>query len=179
MNLETTYSESELISLIIANNKVGFDYLYANYAAALLFCIKKIIVDDHSAEDILHDSFVNIWTKITSYNPDKSSFYTWMHTIAKNRAVDFTRGSVHKMKIRTLGNEDCIDKDAHSTEQKTNKIGLNKFVTKLPKDHKDLICLVYYSGHTIKEISVNLKMPEGTVKTRLRNAISTLRKEFE
>ena len=40
MTLETTYSERELVCLIIANDKKGLDYLYANYAGALLFCIK-------------------------------------------------------------------------------------------------------------------------------------------
>ena len=102
MKLETTYSESELISLIIANDKAGFDYLYARYAMALFICIKKIIPDDHTAEDLLHHSFVNIWTKINSYNPDRSSLYTWMHTITKNKAIDFMQYRVHKVKTKKL-----------------------------------------------------------------------------
>ena len=177
MSVETTYSESELISLILANNKAAFDHLYTRYAAALRYCITYFIADDHAAEHILHDSFVNIWTTIRLYNPDKSSFYTWIHTIAKNNAINSQCSTIHKTKITTVGNEGCMETCQYALPQ-TGKTALNKVATKLPRDPKELVHLVYCSGHSIKEISSNLNMPESTVKTRLRDAIKNLRKEF-
>lgn len=87
--------------------------------------------------------------------------------------------NLQKLKITTLADEDRIDKQTCCAKQKTNKIGLNTLVTKLPESHKELVYLAYYSRHTMEEISVNLNMPESIVKTRLRSAINILRKEFE
>src|SRR5271156_5745929 len=105
MNFPVTYSESELIILIKQNDKKGFDFLYANYAAALSFTIGKIITDKHTAEDILQEVFINIWININQYDVSKGHFYTWMRNIAINKCKDFLRCSIHNMRKRASGNE--------------------------------------------------------------------------
>ena len=173
--LETAYLEGELIRLIRTNNKAGFDYLYANYAAALLCCIQRIIHGDCVAEKILHDSFVAIWTTINTYDPGKMSFYMWMHGIANNKATDFMHGRGHEIKS-TPGKADTVNADRSGAE--TSRTWINKPVTVLPEDHKELICLVYHSRLSIKEFSGNSNMAESDVKTRLRRAMNALKKEF-
>ncbi len=174
--LETAYLEGELIRLIRTNNKAGFDYLYANYAAALLCCIQRIIHGDCVAEKILHDSFVAIWTTINTYDPGKMSFYMWMHGIANKKATDFIRCHGSKMKTGP-GNEGSIVPGRYK-DKNTSELRLNKAINKLPEDHKELICLVYHSRLSIKEFSGNSNMAESDVKTRLRRAMNALKKEF-
>ena len=179
MNVAVPCSDVELVNKIKANDKAVFDYLYGNYAAVLMYTINKIVNDSQIAEDLLQEVFVSIWTKIDQYDACKSGLYTWMNTIARNKAIDFMRGSAQNMRKRTVDLDASGANVSHTNmEQKTDKLGLNNLVTQLPNDHKQLICLAYYSGHTIKEIAAHLCIPMGTVKTRLRSAIGLLRKEF-
>ncbi len=174
----TSYSETELIALIRQNNKTGFDYLYQHYAAALSYTISKIIPDEHTAEDILQEVFVNIWSNINQYDPSKGRLYTWMRNIAVNKCRDFLRCSVHNMRKRVSGNENVMDGDSFSTELKTDRIGLNQLVANLHADHQKLICMAYYKGNTFEEIANILNIPIGTVKSRMRRALGLIRNEF-
>ena len=171
MSITATYSETELIRLINANNKNGFDYLYKNYAGAISYVISKIITDEHTAEDILQEVFINIWTNIHQYDPAKGRFYTWMRNIAINKCKDFLRCSLHNMRKRVGGNQMDINSKIFNTEQKTDRIGLNQLVSKLQADHQKVICLAYYYGHTFEEIAEKLNLPLGTVKSRMRRLL--------
>lgn len=178
MEATTTYTDRELVYLIKQENKKAFDYLYTRYSNILLFVIKKVIADEHIAEDILQDTFVNIWRGIAQFDPQRACLYTWMRNVAKNRAIDFTRGSVYNMRARTNDGEMVLKQLNAFAEQKTDKIGLSQLVTQLPARHSTLIQLFYFGGHSAKEIALYLNLPLGTIKTRLRSAISALRKDF-
>ena len=101
-----------------------------------------------------------------------------MTRIAKNKSIDFLRRKIHIMRGRTISNENGIEILQCTTEQKTDKIGLRCLVAKLSKEHSCTIDLIYYKGYTLVEVSDNLSMPFGTIKTRLRRAIGSLRREF-
>ena len=176
--IRTDYSDSELKSLIKFNDKRVFCHLFNNYGWALLSCIRELINDDHIAEDILQDVFVKIWTKIEYYDSEKACLYTWMRRIAENTSIDYLRGGINNRSNRTNDNKDSIKNIPHCTEQKTEKIGLNQLIDKLPESHKFIICMVYYGGYTFKEIAEIMGIPLGTVKTRSRSALTSLRKEF-
>ena len=178
MDITLLPSENELVSLIKENSKPGFDYLYRNYGAALSVVIGKIITDRHTAEDILQETFVNIWANIDKYDPEKGRLYTWMRNIAVNKCRDFLRCALHTMRSRTTGNEAQISTTLHKTEQKTDRIGVNQLIAQLPADHQAVICMAYYNGHTLQEISGKLNTPIGTVKSRMRKAISILKADF-
>ncbi len=169
------YSENELVSFIKQNDRQAFSYLYEHYAGALMYVVSRYTGDTHFLEDLLQDVFVKIWTKIDQYDPEKSSFYTWMRTIAKNRAIDFIKCSAH-MNSKTTSEQTLETQKI--AEHKTDKIGLNHLVSQLPETHRAVVYLVYYNGHTLGEASTYLNIPTGTIKTRLRSALASLRKDF-
>ena len=170
------YSESDLVFYIKQNNKDAFCYLYDHYAGALMYTVSRYVADVHTSEDLLQDIFVKIWTKIDQYDPGKSSFYTWMRAIAKNSAIDFLKCSANTKNRNTT--DDRILETTQTVEQKTDKIGLNQLLFQLPLSHRSVVCLVYYDGHTLDEASKHLNIPIGTVKSRLRSALTSLRRDF-
>ncbi len=176
MKSNCKYSEKDLVTFIKQNDKEAFSYLYEHYAGSLMYVVGKYVDDPYSLEDLLQDIFVKIWTKIDQYDPEKSSLYTWMRTVAKNRALDFLKCSANVMNAKTT-NDPTLER-RHIAEQKTDKIGLNQLVSKLPEQHRSIVYLVYYNGHTLDETSKYLNIPMGTIKTRLRNALAILRKDF-
>jgi RNA polymerase sigma factor (sigma-70 family) len=178
MRAADSYTEQELIAMIRQNDKRGFDYLYMHYAAALSFVIGKIITDEHTAEDLLQEVFINIWANIHQYDASKSRLYTWMRNIATNKCLDFLRSSLHNMRKRASGNETDISTHNFKTEQKTDHIGVSQIVANLKSDHQSVIWMAYYRGHTLEEISNKLHLPIGTVKSRMRRALGIIRSEF-
>lgn len=175
-----TYNEDELVGLLKKQSREGFNYLYQQYSAVLYGVINKVVYDEHIAQDVLQEVFVKIWNNIDSYNPQKGRIYTWMLNIARNAAIDKLRskGEIMKGKIHT--GEDVVNNVSKGmkTEQMTDAIGLRKVVSGLRPEYESLIDMAYYKGYTMDEISKEMEIPLGTVKTRMRAAIQQLRGVF-
>jgi RNA polymerase sigma factor (sigma-70 family) len=175
-----TYTEGELINLLLQKNRQGFDYLYRQYSGALYGIVCKVITDEQTAHDVLQEVFVKIWNNIDKFDPAKGRLYTWMLNLARNSAIDKLRskGEIMKGKIHT--GEDIVYKQAGNlkTEQQTDAIGLRGIVATLKPEHQSIIELAYFKGYTLDEISKTLDVPLGTVKTRMRKALSLLREKY-
>jgi RNA polymerase sigma-70 factor, ECF subfamily len=178
--VELIYSEEELVALLRQQNREAFNYLYSNYSSVLYGVIRKMLTDEETAQDVLQESFVKIWNNISKYDANKGRIYTWMINICRNTAIDKlrSRGEIMKAKIRTDENiVDTIDSGMR-TEQSTDTIGLANLVADLKPEYQEIVQMAYYSGYTLDEVSKNLELPLGTVKTRMRNAIKILRQKF-
>jgi RNA polymerase sigma factor (sigma-70 family) len=176
LNSKSTYSEQELVQSLSKKDGKAFSYLYDNYSGALFSIINQIIPDRETASDVLQEVFVNIWKKIDSYNPEKGRLFTWMLNISRNASIDKLRSRSYRdgMKNQPLPN-DVNSYANHSVNMITDDHGLRKQVNKLKEEQRVLIELSYFQGFTHEEISKNMGVPLGTVKTRIRNALIQLR----
>lgn len=170
------YSEDELVLLLRRQDAAGFVYLYDNYANALNGVILTIINDHHFAGDILQEVFVKIWRHIDQYDAGKGRLFTWMHNIARNTAIDATRRKEWQRRMKnnvlTEDQDELTDMGVPSGVDPD----LRTSVSVLKEDHKVLVDMSYFQGYTQAEISKMLGIPLGTVKTRLRAALSQLKK---
>ena len=169
-------NEVQLVSSLKQRDKAAFGKLYDNYSGALYGVILRILNNEEEmAQDVLQDSFVKIWNNFESYDSSKGSLFTWMLNIARNTAIDKTR-SLKRNPIQSL------DQNVHLMESSpghlinVDQIGLKETVDKLKPEHKIIIQMAYYGGMTQEEISTELKIPLGTVKTRARAALTELRR---
>lgn len=172
-----TYTQDELIVLIRERNQKAFSYLYDNYSKALFGVINTIVNDQEESEDVLQNTFLKIWNNFASYDESKGRLYTWMLNIARNLAIDSTRSKHEKIKNKIQEPTDSVyHKNNLYTENNSHEnIGLKNIVNNLKEDQKEIIDLAYYEGYTQEEISKKLSLPLGTVKTKVRQALLTLR----
>ena len=136
-----------------------------------------ILQDDASSIDVLQEVFIKIWKQIDQYDPAKGRLFTWMFNIARNAAIDTTRKKEWQNQKRSSSvNEYTFlpDRSPNPAED----TGLRKIVQSLKTEHKVLIELSYFQGYTQEEIAEILKLPLGTVKTRIRAAILQLKKQM-
>jgi RNA polymerase sigma-70 factor (ECF subfamily) len=175
------YDETTLVALLKQKDRQAFSYLYDNYSAVLYGLILKIVGKPEEANDILQEIFLKIWRNMDSYDAEKSRLYTWMLNIARNAAIDFIRSRPFQNSIKNQNIEDSVDSinDLEQTEQNIDRIGLKQMVEKLPNDQQKVIEFVYLNGYTQIETSEALNIPLGTVKTRVRMAIQTLKGIFK
>ncbi len=173
--LQTKYTEAELVMLLKQRQQPAFNYLYDNYSGALFTIILNILNDRELSSDVLQEVFVKIWRQIDSYDETKGRLFTWMMNIARNASIDMLRSKDFKNTQQNRELNEGVYDAGGSTETKTDQIGLRKVVRQLKEEHRVLVELSYFEGYTQDEISKMLNIPLGTVKTRLRTALTQLR----
>lgn len=168
-----------LIQKIQAGDRAAFSIMYDQYSGALFGIVSKIIKEESLAEDVLQDSFIKIWKNIQKFDPTKGSFFTWMLNISRNTAIDKLRKLKNEGKYEIQNADSIVDITVgNQINQNTNQIGLKDLVNKLAPEHRLMVEYIYFNGFTHQEVSDELGIPLGTVKTRIRKALIDLRKVF-
>jgi DNA primase len=170
------------VALLRGKSQAAFTYLYKAYGNVLYGVVSKIISDEGIAEDALQEAFVKIWTHIDQYDAAKGRIYTWMLNIARNTAIDKLRSKGEIMRGKIRGDEESVNTGnaafITTSQQATDTIGIREAVAGLEARYAQIVQLAYFQGYTLDEISNVLTVPLGTVKTRMRHALQSLRKHF-
>lgn len=174
-----TYTETELVLLLQQRQQPAFNYLYDNYSGALHSVIQNIIPDKELCNDVLQEVFIKIWKQIDSYNASKGRLFTWMLNISRNASIDMLRSRQFQNTQQNQELTENVYQSAGSMSINIDQIGLRKVAHQLKEEQRILIELSYFQGYTQEEISKMLQLPLGTVKTRLRKALSELREMIQ
>lgn len=148
--------------------------MYDAYSGALYGVILRIVRSKELAEQALQDTFVKVWRNAASYDSGKGRLFTWLLNIARNTAIDVTRTAQFQQQQKT----ESLDQLVHEPGGESinpDHVGLREIVDRLDDKYRSLITLVYFKGYTQEEIAEETGIPLGTIKTRLRYAISELR----
>ncbi len=170
-------TQEELLPLITKKDDVAFRHVYDMYSKSLYAVISNLIRDREEAEDVLQETFVKIWKNIDSYNEDKGRFYTWIVNIARNASIDKLRSKGYNNSKKNLSADTFVHllDDSNRMSNRIDTIGIREFVNKLKPKCIRIIDLLFFKGYTQQEVSDELEMPLGTVKTQNRNCIRDLR----
>lgn len=173
------YTEKELVDALKQHHNHAYRYLYMHYRGALYNNILQVIPSAEAANDVLQEVFVTIWENIDKYDESKGRLFTWMLRLTRNMAINHTRKKNFKVHSKNEDISNYVSYIEKNSEQAgINHIGLRQQVHKLRPEYKDVLELSYFQGFKQDEIAELLKIPLGTVKTRLRNAIIELRRDF-
>lgn len=164
----------QLIFRVQQSDQAALGELYDAYGGALYGVIIRIVRSRELAEQALQDTFVKVWRNAVSYDPGKGRLFTWLLNIARNTAIDITRttGFQQQQKTESL---DHLVHQAGGDSINPDHLGLRETVHRLDEKYRSLINLVYFKGYTQEEVAEETGIPLGTVKTRLRYAMSELR----
>ena len=176
MGINATYTEFELVTLLKERNNQAYSYLYDHYSGALYNIILQVVSEKDLASDVLQEVFVNIWRKIETYDPTRGRLFTWMLNVARNASIDMIRskGYQNAMKNRELPDYFEVNVAGQTTQINIDHIGLKKVLAGMKEEHRTLIDLAYFKGYTHEEIAEIEEIPLGTVKTRIRSALTLL-----
>lgn len=172
------YSEEDLIALLKSGDESAFSYLYDHYSGALFSIILKIVNSHELGEEVLQEAFVKIWNNFSTYDSSKGRLFTWMLNISRNLAIDTLRSKSYKKQSKIQNSENAVTYASNPINEndRFDSLGIRKQVAFLKEDQRQIIDLAYFEGFTQNEISKKLGIPLGTVKTKMRTAISELKK---
>lgn len=173
-------TEHELVNGLMAGQTSSLEKLYRCYSASLLGIISKIVKQDDVAEDVLQETFLKIWTSIAQYDANKGRLFTWMSRLAKNKAIDHlrSRGEINSQRNEDIDHLYLEINQLHQIQYNPEHIGLKQLMNVLSPAQLLVLDMVYFQGYTQSEAAEELNIPVGTVKTRIRIAIKTLRAFF-
>lgn len=174
---QPSLSQDQVVSLLLGREEVGFNYLYENYSGALYGVILKVVIYEEEANEVMQDVFVKIWNSITQYDNSKGSLYTWMLNIARNSAIDKLKSKAFQNDLKNQTIPDFVNDSKDLSSEQTHCFNeIEKVVDSLKEEYKIIINKAYFGGYTQEEISEELGIPLGTVKTRTRAALLELKK---
>ncbi|MFA6598846.1 MAG: sigma-70 family RNA polymerase sigma factor [Ignavibacteriaceae bacterium] len=180
----TSLTDAEIMKRIANYDSRALETLYNRYSPILYTLIKKIIGEVQVSEEVLIDVFVIIWRKINYYDLKNGDVYTWLITVARNKAIDTVRRS--KKLIPVDYDDDYenfyivprLSPQIDDLDLKTAisiKDNIEKALNKLTDAQKYVLFLGYYEGLTQSEIAQHLRIPSQTVKSKIKFSLSSLR----
>ena len=147
--------------MIFLKNDETFHQLYALHSGGVKrFLTGMVGRNEAVAEELTQDAFLKAWKGLASFSA-KSSLKTWLYSVAVNTARDWLRAHGH----RPMG-ELSTDTPAPLVDNAETR-AVQEALLELDADNRELLMLHYYEDFSLQEISKVLKIPQGTVKTRL------------
>lgn len=163
-------SDVVLVELVASGSEPAFEILYRRHSATVIaFCSRMLNGDVSLAADIADEAFFEVWKSAKNFQ-SKSKPLTWIHSIARNKLVDYLRKNasgkldVDKLQISLEGYQKSSE-EIHGNQ--TFFEDVVRVMEKLSDEHKEIITMAYFQELSIKEIAAELVISENTVKTRM------------
>ena len=178
-----------LLERIAARDDAALAELYDRHHRLAFAIIRRIVQSPSDAEEVLQETFVRVWSRAETYDARLGSPAAWVVRIARNRAIDRVRARQARADVnapvpapddpapaRDLPSHDTPESVLHSTYAARAVRGA---VAALPAAQRTLIEAAFFEGYTHQELAARFGVPLGTVKTRIRSGLVSLRGRLE
>ena len=170
----------DLIAKIARGDQEAFSRLYDQSSPHIYGLVLRMVNQPQIAEEVTMDVYVQVWKQAQSYNLNRGTPMGWLVTLARSRGIDRLRSGrverAHVTSIEEIGgleSEEANPEDQSSGRQRAEIVRTALAI--LPREQRESLMLAYFGGYSQSEISKQLGIPLGTVKTRIRMAMIRLR----
>jgi RNA polymerase sigma-70 factor (ECF subfamily) len=191
--------DAEVVQRMAAGSEAALELIYDRYGPAIFAAAYRLTSDRGTAEEVVQETFLALWNRAETFDAAAGSLAAWLHTIARNRAIDRLRAAGRRPSLVALSSAAKTDEDATqalerlvsggqvvagarppaSPEEAFAAEGLRKAIRSalsgMPDVERTVILLAYQEELSQAEIAERLGWPLGTVKTRTRRALLRLR----
>jgi RNA polymerase sigma-70 factor (ECF subfamily) len=177
--------DSALVERMMAGDESALAALYDRYAGMLYAMLVRILKDTHAAEEVLQDLFLQLWRNAAQFDANRGALPAWLLVIGRNRALSRLRSRNHRevfpgdtegFSIETVPSPGNLEDDATRTQLIERLRGV---MATLPAEQREAVELAYFEGMTQTEIARRTGSPLGTVKSRVRAAMQSLKQFFD
>jgi RNA polymerase sigma-70 factor, ECF subfamily len=173
----STQDDAPLLALVQRGDEYAMASLFDRYSKVVYSVALRVLRDPASAEDVLQEIFMQVWRNPDSFIATRGSLGGWLAVVSRNRSIDALR--------RKRPSEQVDDMQLASPYNLADEAERNSMMEKarsvihlLPTEQRKTLEMAFFDGLTHSEIAEMTGDPLGTVKTRIRSALGTLRKAF-
>ena len=170
--VEDDAEDAALVAAMAAGDRGALAALYERHGSLLLGLALKIVRERREAEDLLHDVFLEAWRSAKDFDPKRGRVRTWLAIRMRSRALDLQKSARVSRNAGDAGLEVVPDESAVQTPDHGR---VRTALAGLGEDQRRVIELAYFDGLSCSEIAERIKIPIGTVKSRLAAALGRLR----
>ncbi len=169
--------DRRLVALAQTGDERAFAELVERHAPRVYALARRIVRSPADAEEVAQDAFVRAWRAIGSYRGD-AAFGTWLHRITARRALD--RAAVLSTRRAREAPEEAAGEPSASawSAPAPAEDALAPLLAELPPIQRAALTLFYYEDQSVKQVALDLDLPEGTVKTHLHRGRQALRAAY-
>jgi RNA polymerase sigma-70 factor, ECF subfamily len=172
-------SDAALIQKIVQRDESALAALYDRYASLLSSLLNRILRDTQASEEILQDVFYQLWRNAAQFDPARGSLPGWLAVIARNRAISRLRRHNPSEGEELLETTVIVPANLENALVQQQLLGRVKgALENLSSEQRAAIELAYFEGLTHSEIASKTGDPLGTVKTRIRSAVESLKRNL-
>lgn len=166
--------DAELVRAIAAGDRGALAALYDRYAPILLGMAVRIVRDRREAEDLLHDVFLEVWRSARDYDLARGRVRTWLVVRMRSRALDVLKSA---RVSRRGGDPEVMERMVAEPEpgESPDRQRVRGVLAELTGEQRQVLELAYFDGQSCSEIAAHLRIPIGTVKSRLAAGLGKLR----
>jgi len=165
------------IVLVARGDIAAFDAVFDRISAHVFGIVRRVIRDPAQSEEVTQEVLLEVWRNASTFDAGRGSVMAWVSMLSHRRAVDRVR-SVQKeteRERRIATSEIPFDEVAEAVESGLERERVRRCLGTLTELQRESVTLAYYGGYTYGQVASLLSVPQGTVKTRMRDALIRLR----
>jgi RNA polymerase sigma-70 factor (ECF subfamily) len=179
----TTVNRSEaddmgLLSRIQSGDQEAMSALFDRYGTMVYSVALRVLKDTGEAEDVMQEIFVQVWKNPSAFVSGRGSLGGWLVVVARNRSIDMIRRRRPSEPVESFTLPSSTDL-AQEAERNLLLKKIRGAMLSLPDEQKQSVELAFFEGLSHSEIAEKTGDPLGTVKTRIRLALITIRKALD
>ncbi len=176
-------SEHHVLREIATGNADALGALYDAHARTVFAMAKRVLVRQEDAEEVVQDVFAYVWREAARYEQGRATVAGWLVMLTRTRALDKLRARRARPDLDQAADpapvlDRSISKTATPEAMAVSNDAarsVGRALANLPAEQRSLIELAYFEGLSQSEIAERIATPLGTVKTRMRTALQTMR----
>jgi RNA polymerase sigma-70 factor (ECF subfamily) len=170
--------DTALLSRVGHADEGAMESIFRRYSGPVYSVALRVLHDSGQAEDVMQEIFLQLWRNPAAFVQGRGSLGAWLVVVTRNRAIDLIR----RRKLTDSVDDVVLASPINVADEAERNAMMEKVrgvLSNLPQEQRKSLELAYFEGLTHTEIASRTGDPLGTVKTRIRQALITLRKAFE
>lgn len=174
-DLNTTPSDHSLVTALRSGDQGAMAALYDRYSSIVYSVALRVLQDTGAAEDVLQNIFMQLWRNPGAFDSSRGNMAAWLAVIARHRAIDALRRRRPESDIADV--VVSVEPDlASDTDRSRAMDKVRGALQSMPTPQRSALEMAYFEGLTHTEIAEKTGEPLGTIKTRIRTGLLSLRK---
>jgi RNA polymerase sigma-70 factor (ECF subfamily) len=164
-----------MISGIRGGDEAAMTALYDRYSCITYSVALRVLGDTGAAEDVMQEVLMQLWRNPKLFDSSRGNIGAWLAVVSRHRAIDFLRKRRPETDLENvvLASSDNME---NAIERNVLIGKIRSTMTALPEEQRRALEMNFFEGLTHSEIAEKTSQPLGTVKTRIRSALTTIRK---
>jgi RNA polymerase sigma-70 factor (ECF subfamily) len=182
-------ADREMMLRVGRGDQTAFSALYDRLSGPLYSLALKMLGNASDAQDALQEVFLQIWSRARTYDPEKSSVFSWTVLLTRSRAIDRLRARDRRLRVvvgsaadeaktAEATNASIVETAADTADKNDDAAHVRSLLNNLPSEQREAIELAFFGHLTHHEIAARLGQPLGTVKARIRRGLLKLREQL-